>query len=124
MEGGVRRAEGAPVTASEFRRWYEYRSLTQEEVAGLLGIYRNRVSRMATGAVPVSRQSARMLWMVEILEGLRLDSREDVRSGKAARRLSGTLDTLEGAPKTDRNESVPVPGVYRESMLRHGEGHP
>jgi predicted XRE-type DNA-binding protein len=54
------------VTGEVFRRWYESRNLTQGQVAGLLGIGQNRVSNMATGKVPVSRQTARMLALAEI----------------------------------------------------------
>jgi transcriptional regulator with XRE-family HTH domain len=85
------------VTAEGFRRWYESRNLTQTQVAGLLGIRQRRVSDMATGKSPVSRQTCRQLWLMEILEGLRLESPEDILSGRVARSLSGTLDTLEAA---------------------------
>lgn len=77
------------MNAKQFRDWYESRNLTQDEVAGLLGIYRNRVSRMATGAVRVSRQTARMLWLCEPLLSLN-------PAPEAVRRLTAALDSIEG----------------------------
>jgi transcriptional regulator with XRE-family HTH domain len=81
------------MTADEFREWYKSRNLTQDEVAGLLGIYRSRVSNMSRGKAPVSRQTARMLFMCEPLLGLATFSSCTTR--EAVRRLSEALDRAE-----------------------------
>lgn len=64
----VRRLPGGrELTAEAFRRWYTSRNLTQAQVAGLLGIRQRRVSDMATGKSPVSRQTARQVAMATLL---------------------------------------------------------
>lgn len=55
------------LTSEAFRRWYESRNLTQKQVAGLLGIGQRRVSYMATGRVPVSRQTERQCVMASTI---------------------------------------------------------
>jgi predicted XRE-type DNA-binding protein len=78
------------VNADAFRRWYESRSLTQTQVAGLLGIRQRRVSDMATGKSPVSRQTLRMIALCDsvVSAGIQ-DPREDILH------LSQSLDEAE-----------------------------
>lgn len=59
------------MTAEAFRRWYKSRNLTQKQVAGLLGIAQGRVSDMATGKSPVSRQTQRQIFLAEMVLGTR-----------------------------------------------------
>jgi transcriptional regulator with XRE-family HTH domain len=78
------------MTPQAFRRWYESRNLTQRQVAGLLGIRQRRVSDMARGKVPVSRQTERQLQLCEVWE---TEKRGDLMR---LRRLLDGVSMIEG----------------------------